>query len=278
VPLADVNGARLYYELAGDGPAVVFVHHGIADSRVWDPQWEVFAERYRVLRYDLRGFGRSSLPGGAYVDVDDLGALLRAVGIERAALVAASMGSRVAFELALTDPDRVATLVIAPPGGYGAAESDEIRRYGEAEDEALERGDVEAAVELNVDFWAAGPRRALADLEPDVARRVAEMQRQAFDIQLPADSGANPPQTERPFPEPLGDRLDEVRSPTQVIVGDEDAAVIRETADRIAADVAGAELVELRNTAHVPNLERPEEFNRHALGFLDRALGSELAH
>ncbi len=278
MPLADVNGARLFYELAGEGPTVAFVHHGIADSRVWDPQWEAFAARYRVLRYDLRGFGRSSLPGGAYADVDDLRALLRAVGIERTALVAASMGSRVAFELALTDPGRVAALVIAPPGGYGAAESEEVRRYAEAEDEALNRGDVDAAVELNVDFWAAGPRRTLADVEPEVARRVAEMQRQAFEIQLPADAAEDAPQAERPFPEALSDRLAEVRSPTLVIVGDEDASVITETADRIAAEVTGAEVVELHGTAHLPNLERPEEFNRHALGFLDRVLRPELAH
>jgi pimeloyl-ACP methyl ester carboxylesterase len=278
VPLADVNGARLYYELAGEGPAVTFVHHGIVDSRVWDPQWEVFAERYRVLRYDLRGFGRSSLPGGAYTDVDDLAALLRAVGIERTALVGASMGSRVAFELALTDPDRVDALVIAPPGGYGAGDSEEIHRYAEAEEGALERGDVDAAVAVNVDFWAAGPSRGLADVEPEVARRVAEMQRQAFEIQLPADAAEDPPRPERPFPEDLGDRLAEVRSPTLVIVGDEDASVIRETADRIAAEVAGSEVVELHGAAHVPNLERPEEFNRNALAFLDRVLGPELAH
>ena len=278
MPLAEVNGARLYYELAGEGPAVAFVHHGIVDCRVWDPQWEVFAERYRTLRYDLRGFGRSSLPGGAYTDVDDLRALLRTVGIERTALVGASMGSRVAFELALTDPDRVAALVIAPPGGYGAGESEEIQRYAEAEEQALEGGDVEAAVELNVDFWAAGPTRALADVAPDVTRRVAEMQRQAFEIQLPADASEDPPQTERPFREPLGDRLADVRSPTLVIVGDEDASVIRQTADRIAAEVSGSEVAELHGTAHVPNLERPEEFNRHALAFLDRVLGPELAH
>lgn len=278
MPLADVNGARLYYELAGEGPSVAFVHHGIVDSRVWDPQWKVFAERYRVLRYDLRGYGRSSLPGGAYADVDDLRALLRTVGMERTVVVGASMGSRVAFELALTDSDRVAALVIAPPGGYGAGVSEEIRRYAEAEEEVLERGDVDAAVELNVDFWAAGPKRTLADVEPDVARRVAEMQRQAFEIQLPADAAEDAPQAERPFPEPLGDRLAEVRSPTLVIVGDEDASVIRETADRIAAEVVGSEVVQLHATAHVPNLERPEEFNRHALGFLDRVLGPELAH
>jgi 3-oxoadipate enol-lactonase len=274
VALAEINGARLFYETAGEGPAVVFVHHGIADARVWDPQWDVFAEDYRVLRYDLRGFGRSSLPGGAYSHVGDLRALLELVGIERAALVAASMGSTVALELALTDPARVTALAIAPPGGYGAEESEEVRRYDAAEEEALDRGDVDAAVDLNVDFWAAGPRRTLAAVDADVVRRVAEMQRQAFEVQLPAFAGDEPPSAEAPFPGTVGDRLRNVRVPTLVVVGDEDASVIRETADRIAAEVAGARIEELRGTAHLPNLERPGDFNRIVLGFLGRALGA----
>jgi pimeloyl-ACP methyl ester carboxylesterase len=275
VPLVELNGARLWYELAGAGPAVVFLHHGIADARVWDPQWEPFAERFRVVRYDARGYGRSTLPGGLYSHADDLRALLDLLGIATAVLVAASMGSNTELQFALVSPDRVAALVVAPPGGYGAEPTEELRRYGEAEDAALDRGDIEGAVRLNLDFWVAGRERSLAEVDPDVVRRVAGMQRRAFEVQLPVFEGGDPPVPAPAFPDGLGERLGDIGAPTFVIVGVHDASVILETAERIRANVRRARVETIPGTAHVPNLERPREFNELVLGFLG---GLGLAH
>ena len=90
---AAVEGGQLYYEAAGSGPVLVFVHDGLMHREVWDAQFDVFAERYRVIRYDRRGYGRSPVPTAEYSDVDDLHALLQASGIKRAVLVGSSSGA-----------------------------------------------------------------------------------------------------------------------------------------------------------------------------------------
>jgi pimeloyl-ACP methyl ester carboxylesterase len=108
VATVEVNGGRLEYELAGAGPAVAFLHPGLWDRRAWDDQFDVFAERHRVVRHDARGYGRSSRPepGRPYSHVEDLGAVLDAAGIDRAALVGCSMGGGTALHFALVHPDR----------------------------------------------------------------------------------------------------------------------------------------------------------------------------
>jgi pimeloyl-ACP methyl ester carboxylesterase len=106
--LLNVPDARLYYEVAGAGPAMVFVHGFTFDTRMWDDQWSVFAEHYRVVRYDLRGFGRSAPEPVPYSDVDDLLALLNFLDIERAHLVGLSMGGIVSVHFALGHPGEFA--------------------------------------------------------------------------------------------------------------------------------------------------------------------------
>jgi pimeloyl-ACP methyl ester carboxylesterase len=94
---AEINGALLRYEIAGDGAPVVLLHAGVADSRMWEDQVGLFSERHRVLRYDMRGFGSSSFPAGSFSFAADLLALMDYAGIDRAALVGASMGANVAL-------------------------------------------------------------------------------------------------------------------------------------------------------------------------------------
>src|SRR5262249_27535687 len=161
VSVADVNGARLWYELAGDGPAVVFVHEGIGDSRLWDDQWAEASVHFRAVRYDQRGFGRSDLPGGPFSYAGDLRALLDRLEISHAALVGGSLGADAATQLAILEPERVTALVVAPPGVVGAERSQLLRAFSEAEEAAWDRDDVDETVRLNLDLWLAGPRRSL---------------------------------------------------------------------------------------------------------------------
>ena len=108
----------LYHEVEGDGPTVVFVHEGIVDSRAWDPQWTSF-DGYRRVRFDMRGYGRSpigELPLGHARDVVEL---LDTLGVSGAALVAGSLGGRVALEVALARPDLVGALVLVGAGLRG---------------------------------------------------------------------------------------------------------------------------------------------------------------
>jgi pimeloyl-ACP methyl ester carboxylesterase len=117
----ETEGARLYVEEAGDGHAVVFLHPGLWDCRTWDPQFELFADRYHVVRYDARGYGRSTRPepGVAYSHVRDLLAMLDDSGIDRAALVGCSMGGTNEVDFVLEHPDRVLALVLVAAGVDG---------------------------------------------------------------------------------------------------------------------------------------------------------------
>lgn len=265
---ADVRGARLYYEVAGDGSAVVLIHAGIADSGMWDEQFEQFAARHRTLRYDVRGYGRSTLPGGPYSNVGDLRELLGQLGIERAALVGASMGGRIALELALVEPSVATALVLVGSGLDDHEWSPDVERFGEAEEELLERGDIDGAVELNVDLWVAGPGRTLAEVDPGVVERVREMQRTAFETQVSAYGEEPPPGPGEALDPPAGSRLGDISVPTLVLVGALDVGDIHAISDRFASGIPGARKVVIEGTAHVPNMERPAEFNRLVLDFL----------
>lgn len=116
----DVSGGKLFYEIAGEGAPVVFLHGFAVDHRVWDAQFKSLAASHRVIRYDLRGFGRSSLPVGTYSHSEDLLALMRHANVQKASLVGASMGGRIVLDFALEHPQRVQALATINPiiGGW----------------------------------------------------------------------------------------------------------------------------------------------------------------
>jgi pimeloyl-ACP methyl ester carboxylesterase len=193
------------------------------------------------------------------------------VGAERAALVGASMGANVALEAAVLAPERVTAVVLAPPGIVDSAPSPAVRSYGEAEDEAIDRGDLDEAVRVNLDFWLAGPDRPLAEVDPGVVERVGIMQRRAFELQVPAFEHEPHPVHEKRIGQ-LGERLSDVRAPTLVIVGDADASDILRAAEATQAAIDSVETVVMPGIGHFPNLERPEEFNGRLTAFLQGVL------
>lgn len=243
----------------------MLVHAGIADSRMWEPQMDPFTEQHRVIRCDLAGYGRSPLAGGPYSHVGDVRSLLDRLGVERAAIVGNSLGGRIALELAFAHPERVSSLVLIAPGLRQWDWSEEIRRFGEEEDLALERGDIDAAVELNLRLWVDGPRRSPDAVDAAVRAFVGEMQRDAFRIQLDAFA-ADPP----PGPEEELDGFDpsRVEASTLILVGDEDVIDMLEIAEHLAGRLPNARRVLLPELAHVPSLERPDAVNGLVLDFL----------
>ncbi|HJR18547.1 MAG TPA: alpha/beta hydrolase, partial [Actinomycetota bacterium] len=149
-----VDGGRLWYEVAGEGAPVVLLHGGLWDSRMWEDQFEALAERCRAVRYDLRGYGQSDRPEKSYSHSDDLAALLDHLKIERAALVGLSMGAAVAIDFTLENPGRVDALVLAAPGLGGYEWSEDLERKYAPVEEALEKGELERAAELELAIWA----------------------------------------------------------------------------------------------------------------------------
>ena len=175
-----------------------------------------------------------------------------------AAVVGASLGGRVALELAVLRPDLVDRLVLIAPGLPGWAWSDATRAGWAAEEEAFERGDFEAAAEASLRQWIDGPRRAPEDVDPKLRSSVREMILRSYELQ----SGEEP--EEQDVLEPaINERLGDVRCPTLVIVGDEDIADMQGIAAHLASSIAGARLATVAGASHLPSLERPDEVNAH---------------
>ncbi|MGH3014375.1 MAG: alpha/beta fold hydrolase [Gaiellaceae bacterium] len=246
---------------------VVLLHAAVGDRRLWDGQVGALAERHLVVRYDLRGYGESPLPGGPFSYVDDLAALLDHLGIERAAVVGNSFGGKIALEFALEHPGRTRALVLVASALGGHEPSAELEAFDEAEDALLDAGKLDEAVELNLRTWLDGPGRDAAPVLPAARELVAQGQRRAFETMLAAYEGSPPPGPVRWTDPPAATRLGEVAVPTLVVAGAHDVADFVAIADRLAAGIPGARLVVL-DTAHLPGLERPDELNPLLLGFL----------
>ena len=257
---------ELYSEVAGEGPEIVLLHEGICDGRMWDAQWETFTRSHRVLRLDFRGYGRSPIEPGSYSSARDVIELLDRHGFERAAVVGVSLGGRVALEVALARPERVGALVLVGSGLPGHDWSGDMKAAWEEEETALRAGDLDAAVEVTLRTWVDGPRRKPEDVDPDVRARVAEMQRRIYELQAAVEDD-----DEELLVEGLQNRLGDIVAPTLVLVGGEDVPDIHAIADKLAREIPGARKAVIPNAAHVPSMERPQEFEELVLGFLPEA-------
>jgi pimeloyl-ACP methyl ester carboxylesterase len=250
----DAGGGRLFYVRAGSGSPVVLMHAGIADHRMWIHQMKPFAAEHMVVAYDQRLFGRSDPPTGPFSIVEDLRVLLDALEIERAALVACSMGGAVEIDFALAHPERVTALVPVASGLAGFAwPTDPL--LAEA-DSAEEAGDIDRAVELALQIWA--PLRT----DPATDGLIEQMAREnTADTSIPDEWWIEP---ERPAAE----RLEEITAPTLVVVGDTDHPKILAIADELSARIPGARRVDISNADHLVPLRQPEAFNAAVLPFL----------
>ena len=174
------NGA-LFYESRGTGPAILLLHAGVADSRMWSPQMEALAQRFRVVRCDLRGYGRSPLPNGPFSYHEDVAQLLDALDLDSAWLVGASFGGQVAVIFAWRIRQRVDGLILIAPNVGGYAHGADVQAFGHQEDALLDADDLEAATELNMRMWVDGPQRRPDAMDAEMRALVANMQRRAFE-------------------------------------------------------------------------------------------------
>jgi pimeloyl-ACP methyl ester carboxylesterase len=258
-----LNGVELHAEWAGSGPAILFLHAGVADSRMWDTEFAAFSGSSRVVRFDTRGFGRSPMPAATFAYHDDVVAVMGAAGCERATLVGCSFGANIAVDTALAHPDRIERLVLIAPGLGGGDDDEAMRRFGEEEEALLERGDLDGATELNLRMWVDGPFRVPAVVDPAVRERVRVMQRGAFALEMPAGVKRTH------LDPPAAQRLSEIRVPTLVVVGALDVPYLLDVAERIEREVPDARRVVIPDAAHMVTLERPREFDRALRDFLE---------
>jgi 2-hydroxy-6-oxonona-2,4-dienedioate hydrolase len=259
---AKVNGAHIYYEVVGEGEPLVLVHAGIADSRMWEGQISAFADHYAVIRYDLRGFGGTEMVEGPFSHHEDLRGLLNFLGLDRVHLVGCSMGGGAVLDFALEYPHRVGNLVLvgSAVGGF-RPDFDPPKEWDDivAADEA---GDLELVSELEVRMWVDGPERTPEVVEAPIRDLVREMNLIALQNEA---TGLGEEWEPEP---PAADRLHDVHAPTLLIVGDEDQPRIFAAADLLERELPNVRKALMHGTAHLPNMERPEEFNRLTLNFL----------
>jgi 3-oxoadipate enol-lactonase len=254
---------NVWYDVRGEGPAVVLLHAGGTDSRMWEPQLGPFSVSHQVVRVDFPGFGRSPLESDEIACSAAVRAALDSAGVERAALVGTSLGGRAALEFALEAAGRASALVLVGAGLDAHDWSPEAQSSGAEVRAALARGDLEAAIDANLRMWLAGPRRSLDAIDPSVREHVAQMQRDAFLLQKGHDELRL-----RVLEPPASERLGELDLPTLIVTGDEDVHDIHEIAERLVKEIPGAERATITGAGHLPNLERPAEFDRIVLGFL----------
>jgi 3-oxoadipate enol-lactonase len=265
--IAPIEGARLYYEIAGQGHPVVLVHAGIADCRMWDDQFSMLAQHHRVVRYDMRGFGKSVLTPGPFSHRQDLYRLLKFLGIQPVHILGCSMGSLTSIDFALEYPQQVASLILVAPAISG------YQFQGEPSQPLLEliaarqAGEFHRAADLQVQIWVDGPQRGPHQVDAHLRERVRQMSLEAL-----ANQGSALAQTgfvaEPPLQPPAVERLGAIDVPTLVIIGDQDDASVSAAAEALVAGIDGARKATITGTAHLPNMEHPEAFNQMVSGFL----------
>jgi 3-oxoadipate enol-lactonase len=226
---------------------------------MWDDQMGVFAQHYRVIRYDQRGYGESPLAVGPVAFHEDLDGFLRALDIRQAHVIGLSFGARVATDFALAHPDMVSALISVSSVVGGIADAT-MERIEEA-DQAGEEGDLDRAVELELRLWIDGVGRQPEEVNSQVREQVRAMNRAAWEhTEVDIENIELDP--------PARDRLAEMRVPTLIVVGDLDVPDVQATAELLHREIRGAQRVTITQAAHHPQMEQPAIFNEAVLEFL----------
>jgi 3-oxoadipate enol-lactonase len=256
------DGGHLAFEDVGDGPTVVLLHPGLWDMRTWDPQIEPLTDAgFRVIRYDIRGYGRSSRPTSEpYSHVADLRTLLDHLGAEQTAFVGCSMGGKIAIDATVSSPASVWALVAvaAGLGGFEASAEEEDwweDAMGEAY-AAYEAGNMLAAQEARIRLWAP---LGTDDERGAAIRRIALDNLHELTMDESAEIALDPP---------AAHRLHEIDVPTLVVKAEHDPPFSRRTSEVIAAGIPSAREAQIDGTDHVVNLRDPGAFNDLVIPFL----------
>lgn len=260
---AELEGGRLYYQATGSGDAIVLIHGNAGEHRHWDAQFDALAKEHRIIRYDVRGFGQSSLPveGESYSDHSDLAVLLDHLGIGNAHVAGWSMGSGIAVDFALAYPDRTKSLSCVGPWVFGhsspaqKAMLADIAQVGAA----IAEGGLGAAVHA----WMNAPFFSAEIVDPSTGERFRQI---AADYSFWALSHRSPRRVLEPR---AAGRTSEIRAPTLILTAEHDVPVCLEIADLLNESVPNSRKVIMDGTGHLLHMEKPEKFNRHLLDFIE---------
>ncbi len=258
-----VENGQMYYDEQGTGTPIVFLHAGVADSRMWQPQVDALSTGFRVIRCDLRGYGKTKIPALPFAYHEDVAALFRDLGLTSAWVVGASFGGKVAIDFTLTYPDFVKGLLLVAAAVGGSRPTAQTLTAWEEEETFLEGRDIEGATWSVVRWWVDGPHRSAEEVEPAVRNLVYTMQREVFE--QPTDLQPETRELEPPALERLGD----IHVPTLIVAGEKDLDQFVQISEVLAEKIPNARRVVIPNTAHLPSMEKPEEINRLITDFIE---------
>jgi len=261
---AEVNGTKLFYEIAGEGDPIVLIHGNGGDRRHWDDQFEVFAKNHKVIRYDVRGFGKSSMPTEEerYSHHDDLKTLLEHLSIPKAHICGLSMGSGIAVDFVLAYPEMSSSLIAVGPWafGYDSPAAGELWEIFEKIPSIIKESGTKAAM----DYWLDSPAYKKTIRDPKVAERIKEI---GYDYSFWYFLNQAPRFILDP---PASQQIDNISLPTLIITAEYDLEVCKEIADLLEEKIQNAEKIVILEAGHIMNMEKPDEFNRAVMDFLTK--------
>lgn len=263
--VVNTDNAQLYYETAGNGVPFVMIHAGVADSRQWNNEFAFFARSYQVLRYDMRGYGKSEPVDGEFSHMDDLVSVLNALHLhEPVVIMGCSMGGGLAMDFALTHPSSVKALIMVGSGPSGLElDVPRLAKFAEAE-KAFESGDLDLVAEIETQIWFDGMDRTPGQVDQAMRKLAYEMNRQALSYEV-KQLGKRLPNTQTP----AFDRLSDLKIPVLVIVGAHDTPYILAAADYMIEKIPSAQKMKIEDGAHLPNMDQPDEFQTIVTNFLE---------
>ncbi|MBV5270441.1 MAG: alpha/beta hydrolase [Afipia sp.] len=268
MPYVDASGAKLYYEETGSGYPIIFVHEFGSDCREWEIQVRHFSRAYRCIAYNARGYPPSDVPDdlnqyGWEFAVDDIAAVMRGVGIERAHIVGLSMGGYAALQFGLRHPGKASAIVAA---GAGTGSPPSLRDAWLKEAPATARGFIERGMEAMAEEMGHSPTRIqLKHKDPRGWQDFMDHLRRHSARGMSNTMARY--QTLRPSLHDFQDQFARLTTPVLLAVGDEDAPCI-ETNLMLKAAIPTAGLWMCPNTGHAINLEEPATFNAQVESFL----------
>ncbi len=254
----DVEGGKIYYEMAGKGDAIVLVHDGSLHNVTWDAQFYTFAENYKVIRYDRRGYGKSSFPEKSYSNVEDLNSVFDFCHVEKAAVFGMSAGGGLSIDFTLEYPDKVTSLVLvgAVVSGYGYTDHF-LSRGGR-----LDAADF-ANPEKLIDYMFKRDPYTIYSENKEAKQKALKLM-----MENPHNYDFRKNRLDTGPKRPALGALGEINVPVLIVVGEYDIPDVHSHAGAIEAGIKDSERVVIRNTAHLVPLEKPDEFNRLVLNFL----------
>lgn len=261
----NVNGGKVYYEIGGSGETLLLNHAGFVDSSMWDAQWEAFTQHFRVIRYDMRGYGKSDTVNAPLCRRDDLYQLLKQLGAEKTHLLGCSMGGEIVIDFTLDHPEMVMSLVAVSATPSGFELQGEPPSYMMEMMDAAQKGDFERTSELQIRMWVDGMYRQPEQVDPQVRQHAAAMNMISVKNQTwAAGKPANP------LTPPAVARLGDIHVPMLLITGALDHPEIARAAAVMQKGISNTKHISIPDTAHVPNMEKADIFNQAVLEFLQR--------